>query len=417
VLLAWVPVGLGLTFPPRSDELGFHIPNIQRFADHFPTLEEMRETDLAVLPIFHGILGALTRVTGTSLLALRLWMAAIGLGAIACYAILARRLLGRDGVAACLGLAAFPYFGVTYFVVMTDTAAFLVLALTMALQIRCLDQGRARDFALAGAAGLLLGLLRQNLILAHGGFLLVLAARAWMTKRRLPAAAVPALALPFVGLAFEVALWGGLLPPATRGWPGWYDARPLTHLLGIVSIAANVGYYLIPAAAAHAIERRRALSRRAALAIVVGCALGALLGGWLRGEAYVSTYGTYRHILQALSERAGLAASGAVVFASLLSFVVLVGAARSWVAAAPPAERWARLLPLFLLLAGPVVMSFGIFRIFERHILPIEACAILAIVGAASPWTITRKIGFALLIVFGAAHGALYALRVHAGGG
>ncbi len=415
-LLLWVPVLTGLQFPPKMDEGGYHVPNILNFVDHFPTVAEMRDTGLAMGPLFHGVMGRLARWTGTDLPQLRLWMMVIGALAVGIYAAASRQISEIDWRAAVLALAAFPYFGVCYFVVMTDYPAFLALTGAWFAQLWFLRTGRERALWLAGVSGLVACLIRQNLIFVPAVFLLFLLAREWSRLGNLGKSDgprwrwVPPLVLPFLGTAFQYWLWGGLLPAAFASRDDFHpDAR--LYSLAIVSVSANIGYYMIPATAALAFARRIPKHRWILLALVAAtitfsCYL-------VRGPQLVTTFGTYLHALTFLRVHLGLAVSMFLMGISILSFSVLVTSAWSWLQRPEPGRDGRRLVGA-LFVGALLALSFGMFRIYERHILPAYALSVLILFGvAASERSRVMRAGTVAMILFGGAHEILYAVGVY----
>ena len=426
LLVLWVPLLTGLKFPSKMDELGFHVPNIRRFIDHFPGLQEMRETDLSMLPLFHGLLGSVLRFTGDTLPTMRSCMMLIGLSALFLYLLIARRIPGVDGWKAMPALAALPYFGVCYFVVMTDYPALLALLGSVLGQLAYLRGGRPRAAYAAGLAGAAACLIRQNLIFAAGVFPLVLWLQdRWRLERGsndgappvsshtrlLRPAIAPALLLPFLALAFPIWLWRGLIPPSFMAKPNYFDTSPATTLLSLFSIGANVGYYLLPATVTYALREGRSYAR-VVWATVAILTLFALF--WCfheRGRALVDTYGTFRHGLGFLSDRVGLIFGLGLLALSLASFFVLLAAGIRRTLQVRSPEM---ILLAGLLLASLFVTSYGLFRIYERHILPVFVFTVLLFLSAA-PEVRKRSFtrGWIATIAFGAAHGVIYSISVY----
>lgn len=416
LLLLWVPLLTGLQFPSKMDERDYHVPNVRSYVGHFPTLAEMRETDLAMGPLFHGFLGGLARWTGTELPSLRMWMLVFGGIAFGLYVSACRQVPGIDWRSATLALAAFPYFGTSYFVVMTDFPAFLALAGAWWAQLRFIRTGREGSLWLAGVAGLLACLIRQNFIFAPGMFLLFFLARG----RNLPGGheavgivawrRLPALVLPFLATAFLYWLWGGLLPAA-------YAARDTFRLdaklysLAFVSVGANLGYYLLPATVVLAVTRRFPISRW--IPLVLSAAGITLFSYLVRGPQLVTTFGTYLHALTFLRMHVGIAASLLIFGLSILSFMIFAMNAWQWVRDPQPG-RESRLLLGALLVGGLVALSFGMFRIYERHILPVFALSAMILFGVtASEQRRLLRAGKAGVILFCGVHAILYAVSVY----
>jgi hypothetical protein len=426
LLVLWVPLLTGLKFPSKMDELGFHVPNIRRFMDHFPSLQEMRDTDLSMLPLFHGLLGFVLRFTGEALPTMRFCMVLIGLATLLLYLRIARRIPGVDDWKAVPALAALPYFGVCYFVVMTDYPALLALLGSVLGQLAYLRGGRYRAAYAAGLAGAAACLIRQNLIFAAGVFPLVLwlQDRPWFKLRStdgglpvLPSrpllrpAIVPALLLPFLALAFQVWLWKGLIPPSFMVRPNYFDTRPATTLLSLFSIGANVGYYLLPATLTYALREGRSYSGLVWRSVAILTLFALFWCIHQRGRDLVDTYGAFRHGLGFLSNRVGLIFSLGLLALSLASFLVLLAAGIRRTLQTRSPEM---ILTAGLLLASLLITSYGLFRIYERHILPVFAFAVLFFLSAApevrqrsftSSWIAT--------IAFGAAHGVAYSISVY----
>lgn len=430
VLLFWVPLVTRLAFPQKGDELQFHLPNVHRFADHFPTLQEFRETELSMTPIMHGILGFLSRWTGLSDPAVRGWMIASGLAAVLLFALAAHGLQGGGWRRAALLLAAFPYFGATYFCVITDNPAFMFVTAAVLGQLWYIRSGRSCAFMLAAGSGLAACLFRQNLIFVTGIFMVVLTAR-WLLDRRgrgtdatgsAPVAAagfgpfcawwqLPVILLPFACVGCLIWLWGGLITPAARELPGYFDIRPATHLLAMVSISANIGYYLIPFTASVA-----AACRPGPRLLAAGAVLAAAGTAWCfsqRGADLVSVYGTFRHTLGFVRSFAGLPASIILLWCSILSFLIVLERGVEWVRRS--GRQFAEPALLLLLLAGGIfVIGFGLFRIYERYTLPLYSFTILLLLGPAVPFKrhLVRA-GWAAAVLFGLAHSLVYAVEVY----
>jgi hypothetical protein len=422
----WVPLLTGLKFPSRMDELDFHVPNVRRFMDHFPSLQEMRDTDLSMLPLFHGFLGSVLRLTGDALPTMRFLMVLIGLSALFLYLRIARRIPGVDGWKAVPTVAALPYFGVCYFVVMTDYPALLALLGSVLGQLAYLRGGRYRAAYAAGLAGAAACLIRQNLIFAAGVFPLVLwlQDRPWFKPRStdggLPVsshrpllcpAIVPALLLPFLALAFQVWLWRGLIPPSFMARPSYFDARPATTLLSFFSIGASVGYYLLPATFTYALREGRSYPVMVWRAVAILTLFALFWCFHERGRDLVDIYGTFRHGLGFLRSRVGLIFSFGLLALSLTSFFILLAAGIRRTLQTRSPEM---ILLAGLLLASLFVTSYGLFRIYERHILPVFVFAVLFFLSAA-PEVCKRSFtgGWIATIAFGAAHGVVYSISVY----
>ena len=426
LLLLWVPLLTGLKFPSKMDEVGFHVPNIRRFIDHFPGLQEMRDTDLSMLPLFHGLLGFVLRFIGETLPTMRLCMVLIGFSTLFLYLRIARRIPGVDARKAVPAVAALPYFGVCYFVVMTDYPALLALLGSVLGQLAYLRGGRNRAAYVAGLAGAAACLIRQNLIFAAGVFPLVLLLqdRASFKLRSIDGvppvlsqrpllrpAIVPALLLPFLAVIFQIWLWKGLIPPGLMAKPNYFDTSPATTLLSLFSIGANVGYYLLPATFTYVLLEGRSYSVMVWRAIAIVTLFGLFWCFHQRGRDLVDTYGTFRHGLGFVSSRAGLISGLGLLGLSLVSFCILLAAGIRRTLQTRSPEM---ILLAGLLLASLFVTGCGLFRIYERHILPVFVFAVLFFLSAAPE---VRKRSFAggwiATIVFGAAHGVAYSVSVY----
>lgn len=426
LLVLWVPLLTGLKFPSKMDELGFHVPNVRRFLGHFPGLQEMRNTDLSMLPLFHGLLGFVLRFTGDALPTMRFCMVLIGLCTLFLYLRIALRIPGVDVWKAVPAVAALPYFGVCHFVVMTDYPALLALLGSVLGQLAYLRAGRNRAAYAAGAAGAAACLIRQNLIFAAGVFPLVLwlLDRSWFAPRAtdggppassrrpfLRPAIVPALLLPFLALAFQVWLWNGLIPPSFMAKSSYFDTSPATTLLSLFSIGANVGYYLLPATFTYALCEGRSYSRMVWGVVAILTAFAIFWCFHERGRDLVDTYGTFRHGLGFLSNRVGLIFGLGLLALSLASFLILLAAGIRRTLQIRSPEM---ILLAGLVLASLFVTSFGLFRIYERHILPVFVFAVLFFLSAA-PEVRKRSftIGWIATIFLGAAHCVIYSISVY----
>jgi hypothetical protein len=424
VLLFWVPILTGLQFPARNDELVFHLPTVRRFADHFPTFQELRNPNLSFLPLFHGILGFMTRLVGTSEQAVRGLMIPIGLAGIVLYGWLAGCFLGLDWRRAVFALAVFPYFGVTYFTVLTDFPAFLLLLVGLLGQLWYLRTGRGSALLLAAAGGVAAVLVRQNLIFSTAVFvvLLLLAAGRWTPavepirrQQRVRGFHVLVLALPFLAVGLQAYLWKGLLPPLFRNVPGYVDWTPANLLLNVMSLAANTGYYLLPISAALAFQDRTSVGRRAWIAIVVLSLAGALGCLRIQGVNLLGIYGTFRHVLEIVGSRFGHPASLLVLFVSLLSFGWIVRSGWTWLARTPRRDL-RPVLVVGTLGCGYLVLGYGLSRLYERHLLPLYALAVLVLLGgtsAAAGRSRLVRAGWTAAILFGLIHSVVYSRSVY----
>lgn len=434
-LLLWIPALTGLRFEARRDEQVYHLPLVTELSQRAPTLDDFRNARVEMGPFFHVMLGTLGRLFGAEPWSLRLQMMIAGLAAVALFAALVRRVGVADWTWAALLLAAFPYFGACYFTVMTDYAAFLFLAASWPAQVLFLQTGSRRALWAGALAATAACLIRQNAVFApavFGGFLVIeriLRARGGAdpgpagspaNARTLAPADFIALALPLLPIVLRFALWGGLIPPGMLREDGFLglDAEVdipgggLSHYaLAVTSMAANVGYYLIPATLAVAVAARRP-ARWWAAVLLVAAALAAGLY-LLRGPQLVTTYGTFLHGVTFLRLRFGDAAALAVVTVSLASFLMLMDAARLRLRDGPGDPATTRFL-LALLVAGLLILGFGKFRIFERYVVPLHALAVvlLAMVVPRYDGRLVR-LGVVAAVLFGVAHEVLYANDVY----
>ncbi len=417
-VMLWLPVSTGLGFRGHNDEFNHHIPNVLKYVDRFPTLEEMRNTRMAMLPLFHGVFGQLAGYTGTSVPALRLWMVAIGIIAMVLFGAIARRTPGADWRLCVLLLAAFPYFGVSYMTVLTDFPAFLALTIALFAQIRYLDTGRERSLWLAGIAGVVGCLIRQNLIIVPAVFGILVVVRELRGARR-PSEALRgigirsliALALPLLATGFQLWLWGGVLPPRIKVLPGYFEPDFRLYLHALFSIVSNVGYYLLPATLAWAIWQRRRIGRAAwglSCAIAAG---GAVWMHWARGGRLTTTGGVFNRGLALVERHAGRPVALLVIALSILSFVCVVASCAGRIRGSSGGERWSRVFLLTLLGATSAVFAFGLFDVYERHLLPVYAVALLCLLGGEE-WSRVRVLRFGWVgsVAFGVAHSVGYAV-------
>jgi hypothetical protein len=420
VVLLWIPVATQLSFPPKLNELVYHIPAVLSYVDHFPDLGEMRETELSMLPLLHGVLGWLARFTGEGVPALRSWMLAIGLLAIVVYGRVARRLPGNDWRTSTLTFAAFPYFGAAYFVVLTEGPGVLAAVAAVLWQLRYWESEEARHLWPAALAGTAACLVRQNLIAVPAVFAVAVAARAvarggvvgaWRT---LGPGRLSALALPASALAFQVWLWRGILPPFYQDFPDYYTPTGTAYFRSLLSIGANVGYYLLPATLAWAISKRRKLSAPTWFAIGAASVLGTWFLHRVGAGVIVNTEGLFHHALHVLGQHVSAAIPLVLVALCLFSFSCVVAAGVRRIAPFRNAGAEPETLLLILLLGVLLILSFGLATIYERHIIVIYALAALAFLETRR-WGGNRLLwwGWGTSVAFGVAHGILYAAAVY----
>jgi hypothetical protein len=264
-------------------------------------------------------------------------------------------------------------------------------------------------------------LVRQNLIVVPGAFTLLagLDALGWRGAAR-PLRGMArvhlliALALPFAGLGFQLWLWRGLLPPVYMARQGYFRFDAAIYLLALLSIAANIGYYLMPAAFADLLSRRARLDRRTIALLLLAALLGGAAAYALRGAFLVNTYGTFKHALDFVGARGGLPARLVLYLAAWSAFLWI--AYRVLAALTGPGGFTLRRLWLPLLaIASWAVLAFGLARIYERHILPLYALALLNLQQAQGPEAEARlpALGWLGVALFGAAHSVLYAFTVY----
>jgi hypothetical protein len=422
VVLFWVPVVTALRFTARNDEAAFHLPIVRRFADHFPTIRELSSPWLSFLPLLHGVLGLLSRLVGTSDQALRGLMIPVGLMAILMYGWMVARLLDLDWRRAVLALAVFPYFGAMYFTVHTDVPAFFGLIIGLFGQLWYLRTGRVGALWLAAGGGVVACLIRQNLIFSTAVFVMLMfllgrrpaPARDRARWQWLPGGvALLPLVLPFLAVALQVWMWKGLMPAYFRHAPGYFDRSPTTWLLNVLSLGANTGYYLLPVSVALALRDRRITGRWTWFAIggfALAAALTCLL---LRGPGLVGIFGTFRRVLEFLADHFGTWASFLAMYASLLSFGWIARCAWTWLAA----TRRGDIRPALVagtLACGYLVLGYGLNRLYERHVLPLYALAVIVLLGgtsAAAGRSRLARIGWAAAALFGLAHSVAYSLH------
>ena len=317
-------------------------------------------------------------------------------------------------------MAAFPYFGACYFIVMTDIPSLLAVLVAVFAQIDYLQTGRERSVWTAGIVGLAAILIRQNAIYVTAvfGAALVLTrfrGNFFLTPRRplriwrelLP------LGLPLLGLLWEVRLWDGLVPPDYSTESGTYlDASLRTYLLGLSSTAGNVGYYFMPATLILLATHRPRPHVRAWILLGLLATLGTCWCYHERGTDLVNTYGTFRHSLSFIRDRFGFAPSAAILFLSILSFGVILRLGMDELKSRE--RRLLLLLPVLLSLGSWMIISFGLFRIYERHVVPIYTFAVL-LLWPSVDWAKNRwwQAGWLMSVLFGAGHSVLYAVRVY----
>ncbi len=420
IVLLWIPMTTGLRFPSKLNELDYHIPAVLSYVDHFPGLDEMRDTNLSMLPLFHGALGQLARLTGTGVPALRAWMLALGLLAILLYGRVAAIIPGNDWRTSTLSFAAFPYFGASYFLVLTEGPGFLAVAAAVLWQIRYWKTEQARSLWLAGLAGTAACLMRQNLIVVPAVFAAAVLVRAVAqgrvvaTWRRLGWRGAIALVLPAFALAFQVWLWRGLLPPFYQDFPDYYEPSLTVYLRSLLSIGANVGYYLLPATIAWAASRWRPVSART-WSVLAAVSIG---GAWylhrVGAGTMVNTQGLFRHALDFLGNHVSALLPVVLVALCLFSFSCVIVAGVRRITRARHIDPGAEFL-LFVLLVGTfLVVGFGLATIYERHIIVVYGLAALTFL-ATQRWNASRLLwwGWAVNVLFGVAHGILYAATVY----
>jgi hypothetical protein len=422
-LLLWIPLLAGLGFDAKRDESEYHLPLAQELTRRPPNMDDLRGGPMHMGPFFHIVLGGVGRVIGDQPARFRLVMALAGIAAAVLFARAAHRVPGADWRTATVLLAAFPYFGAVYFTVMTDWAAFLALVAAWLAQLRYLQTGGRRALWGASLAGLLACLVRQTMIFAPGVFAAFVLWERWRNAdgaRRAPSPEeMAALALPFAAIAARLWLWGGLMPPTTLREGGFlgleaaYDipgGYPAHFGLAVVSMAANVGYYLIPAVFALAAARR---PPRRSWVVVLSVAAGITLAArGVRGPELITTYGTFLHGVTFVRLRFGEWASLGVVALSLSSFGLLVDVVRRDLSGSDGARE--RRLLAALLVGGFAAFAFGKFRIFERYVLPLHALALLLLSAAAAgrPAMLVRA-GIVAAALFGLVHEILYASDVY----
>lgn len=420
LVLLWIPVATGLRFPSKLNERDYHVPAVLSYVDHFPGLGEMRDTRLSMLPVFHGVLGGLARLTGESLPALRSWMLAIGLLAIVLYGAVARSIPGDDWRTCVLTLAAFPYFGAAYFVVLTEGPGFLAVAAAILWQLRYWETEETRWLWPAALAGAIACLVRQNLIVVPAVFAAATVARAVARRgvagawRTLGYRGAAALLLPASALVFQVWLWRGVLPPFYQSFPDYYEPDATTYLRSILSVCANVGYYLLPATLTWAVSRRRRFSPRIWSAIGAASVAGTWFLERVGAGVIVNTEGLFHHALYFLGHHASPSLPLVVVALSLFSFSCVLAegidrAIRSRSGGGSPEP-----LVLVLLVGALLALAFGLATIYERHIMAIYALAALAFL-ATRRWSGDRVLwwGWGTSVAFGVAHGIIYAATVY----
>lgn len=424
VILLWIPVLTGLRFEPKRDEAAYHLPLAQELARRAPTMEDFRHSPVEMGPLFHAVLGGLGRLSGAEAPRLRAWMTAAGLASVALFALLAGSAGRADALDSALLLAAFPYFGACYFTAMTDYGAFLPIVPAWIAMLRWTRTRSAGALWAASVASLVACLVRQNLIFAPFVFLVWVVARGRTADdagaRGTRPGELAALAVPFLAIAVRLWLWRGIIPPeVTRedGFLGLDSAYeipggyPSYYGLAVTSMAANMGYYLLPATLALAVAS--GWSRRRLAALGGAAAAIALAMRLVRGPELVTTYGTFLHVVTALRLRFGEGTGLLVVAASLASFLVV--AAAGWERARSPGpDREAMRLAAALLAGGLLILAFGKFRVFERYVLPLDALAILIVSDAASgSGRRLARAGLWGAVLFGFAHEVLYAWEVY----
>jgi hypothetical protein len=422
IMLLWVPVTTGLRFPSGLDERTHHIPTVAAYADHLPGLDEMRDTRLPTLPLLHAVLGRLTRSAGDRVPAIRAWMLAAGLLAILLYGRVASQIPGNDWRTATLSLAAFPYFGASYFLVLTEGPGFLAVTAAVLAQIHYWRTEQTGSLWLAGLAGAAACLVQQNLIVVPAVFAAAVAVRAIAlgrvvsTWRRLGPGGTLALVLPALALAFQVWLWRGILPPFYEGLPGYYEPTLPILSRSLLSVGANVGYYLLPATLAWAASRGRQLTVRtwsALAAVSIG-------GAWflrrvgVGGGAMTGTDGLFRHALESIGHHGGALVETAVVALCLFSFSCVITAGVARMMRTRQFDPGPEFL-LFVLLVGTfLVTGFGLTTISERSIVVVYALACLTFL-ATHRWNESRLLwwGWAASVVFGVGQGIFYAAAAY----
>jgi len=191
----------------------------------------------------------------------------------------------------------------------------------------------------------------------------------------------------------------------------YFDSRPATMLLSAFSIGANVGYYLWPASLLLLWIDRRKVGPAAWIALAVITLFGLYWCFRMRGRDLVDTYGTFRHGLGFIRSHAGFPAALITLAVSLASFMVIVLRGGRWVLDLRSGAAW---LLGGLFLGSLAVSSYGLFRIYERHVLPVYVFAVLLLM-AAVPRERSRawRWGWWASALFTVAHAVVYSVVVY----
>ena len=188
-----------------SDARSYHLPTIMQFARELPTPDLVRYP-AAQAPLFHLLFAVYGKVVGFDLWKLQALDVVISyLAVLALFHLLSARLGLQRWKAFLLALlfALSPYFFGASFVLLTDNLAILFALLALVLFLRAREDESMALFAV-GCLCVALALLTRQ------AFVWLLPVGLWYAPRRVPAAAL--LALAFAPLGALIVAWGGLVP-------------------------------------------------------------------------------------------------------------------------------------------------------------------------------------------------------------
>lgn len=231
-----------------SDETEFHLPAIRQIRAHWPRLDLTRDSLSATAPGYQYALATLSLVTGAEPLPLRLATWSVSLALLWVLWRLFPAGQSTLAVIALLPLACSNFFVKSASWVVTDNAALLGMASTLALVLT--GRGRGTIWA-AGCLGGLTTFIRQ----LYAWIAVPIGLRAlrdMAADRGHPARSLKLLAalLPLGVVAILVWQWGGLVPPIWRNinsLEGKVGTASLSYILAVFFLLGSCYYAALTA--------------------------------------------------------------------------------------------------------------------------------------------------------------------------
>lgn len=391
-----------------GDQEFFHLPAITQYAHELPRVELFRARAIEG-PLYHLTLAPVVRYVSSSRAVLQSLSSVFALAFLLVVFATYGRLVGRwAALALTLPLACSLYVVQSAGWLATDDASLLFVAIAV---FACLDlspweraspvgssagaepavatgttwrvglRGRDRPrLALAGVASLLAVWTRQidawlvGIVLVAG----VAAARPLgRLDRGQLLRAVGAAAIPLLGVAVLLAVWGGLTPPRFQGFQGQPYLRPSSFALAL----AVFGLFSIPFLAALGEWPRASLALLARDRAAIACVAAGAATALVVPSSYSPSFGRAGGVVWHLVAHGPVVGQRSLLLAVLAAWGALT-VLQWWRLYRGGADAWRAGILLLVVLAVAVAQAVSA-NVFQRYFEPVQLIVLISLTALA----------------------------------